>query len=254
MATYRLKRLIVTTCALCCFASYGYATTLLAHLTETQVFVAADSKVIWINEGEARGCKILVARNHIFASTGLLNALGFNVFEVARKAINSEADHSSIVSAYEKEMTALIPSILKQVRSLSVELFDRKFRGQIPFNGLFATAENGALKTSYIAFGIGDKGEISVIRQDCPGSCGDDITEPWFIDLGFNDAVQAELARNPKIWKNLGIPGAMNKLITLQAAATPKDVGGPVSIVTMRSDGKVEWNQAGQCFSFKPGN
>jgi hypothetical protein len=51
----------------------------------------------------------------------------------------------------------------------------------------------------------------------------------------------------PKMWRADGVPAGLDRLIALQSAATPNEVGPPVAILEIDNDGKRVWIKNGMC-------
>jgi hypothetical protein len=64
--------------------------------------------------------------------------------------------------------------------------------------------------------------------------------------FGYHDAVETIGNENRNIWNEKGIPGALRFLIEAQEKATPKHVGGKVSILRIDKNG-AEWIEPGLC-------
>ncbi len=87
---------------------------------------------------------------------------------------------------------------------------------------------------------------IEVVDQSCPGNlcvARNDIISM----MGFHEAAQAELGRNPQIWNEMGIVPALNHLMDIQHNATPTMVAAPVSILKIDKSGALSWLQKGMC-------
>jgi hypothetical protein len=228
------------------FASQVFATTLIVLRTDSQTVVAADSKVVSIEGQEAKRCKILVAPNHFFAAAGIFRQFGeFDSFEIAKRLLSTSASHSEIVASYKDDMLRAIPEAVKKIRSQAPEYFEAKIRDREAFQAVFGSSENGILRVSVIGFTPGDDGSISVREEDCPGHC--EAKQVWFVTLGEHALIDLEVRNNHRIWKSLGVVGAINKLITLETEGLPAFVGGPISIGFLRRDGQAGWHQLGSC-------
>jgi hypothetical protein len=222
------------------------ATALVVLRTDSQILVAADSKTISIEGYGAKRCKILIAPNHIFAAAGIFRQNGaFDAFEIAKRLLSTSASHSEIVTSYKNEMLHVIPDVVQKIKNQTPQYFVAKVRDQEAFQAVFGTSEEGVLKVSVVGFVPSNNGSISVKQKDCPGQC--DTTLAWFASLGAHALIDAEVNSNSHIWKNLGIVGALDRLIALEAEGRPAYVSGPVSIAVLQQNGRFEWKQLGSC-------
>ncbi|TWC00214.1 hypothetical protein FBZ93_1056 [Bradyrhizobium macuxiense] len=227
-------------------ASQAFATTLIVLRTDSQIVVAADSKVVSIQGYEAMRCKILTTPNHFFAAAGIFRQLDeFDSLQIAKRLLSTSASHTEIVTAYKDHMLRVIPAVVKRIKSRVPQYFEAKMRGQEAFQAVFGSSENGVLKVSVIGFVPGDGDSISIREEDCPGHC--QAKQVWFATLGEHALIDDEIRSRHLIWKSLGIVGAINKLITLETEGLPASVGGPISIGFLRPDGQAGWYQRGNC-------
>jgi hypothetical protein len=117
--------------------------------------------------------------------------------------------------------------------------FLRHYENQAALEIVFVTFEDDIphlLLRYFVAHSDKITGTVSVEikRSDSPSA---EFPGSIIVLLGRHEAVVGELSRNPTIWEELGLPGAVRHLIEIEMAAFPDEVGAPIAIAEITKHG-----------------
>lgn len=212
-----------------------HATTIIMVFMPGRVYIAADSKLSSVN-GESNGivCKLHVADNYVWASSGLLHESQrpFDLEQLVPASMGSGSPFPESIDNLEAQLRAVYPQLVDDVSATGASAE----KAQIGI-ALANLQKAGEVSEIYIA-------RSGLQRRDCPSqSCHE--TNGVFT-FGEHKAVDAAMAANRGIWKQMGFVPALNYLIQQQAQATPQFVDDNVAIVEITSAG-AQWLQGGAC-------
>jgi hypothetical protein len=228
-------------------SSASASSLVLVFRTEEASVIAADSKESW-SQGLDGGltCKIHVANDIVWATTGLHRQLNgpFDVWANAESAITMDGSLHAIVSQFESITADELKNLLYWLRAANPENYKEATR--LPYVITSVFIKNDTVKVTY--FLVPDRNapeNVQIVRHECPGA--DCPTGQLEIMMGEHGAIDAEIARYPDVWRNKGLVGAVNYLVGVQSAATPKLVAAPVAVLRIDKSGILTWLQKGTC-------
>lgn len=215
------------------------ATTVIALYTPEGVIIGSDSKIVALNGPDASyGCKIHVAGRFAWASAGLLAETRgpFDLRGIVKAALDGTVSF--------REATGRLK------RFTDARYHD--FRERSIQGGVSAAMAY----TDVLLAGVGADQipHVSVMRfgrtaptTECPSA---KCPEFGFLELGERARID-NILYGPHglvhtIWKSKGVPEAIAYLIAAQERATPKLVGGPISILGIDKSGP-HWIVPGVC-------
>jgi hypothetical protein len=227
----------------------AHANTLVIVLrTEQAIFVAADSKLADTDGGDRLPvCKIHIADQFVWATSGILNdkKRTFDTWATVEAAIKAGGSLSEVIERIDEILTSQLKQLLPGERLTDPRSYDIAVSAGHPITIYFI--QNTDFRMS--DFTLPNKeapARIEVVNQSCPGDlCA--ARSDTISMMGFHEAAQAELARNPQIWDQMGIIPALSRLMDIQHNATPTMVAGPVSILRIDKSGALSWLQKGIC-------
>jgi hypothetical protein len=221
-----------------------HGTSVSALRTPTVIIVGGDSKIVTGN-GDQYGlaCKTKVANNVVYGYSGFLfvPSRQFAAADIVRPILNRKGSLGDRVAAIEKEINPRITELLTELRRGDIVGYD-KLASKTVFAILFATVEDHVPKIMSFWYGpvtasITDPIVMAPTRYSCPGDCPDGS---GYLEIGSRDASDADMAKYPSIFKQLGYVGATRHLIEDEVLDDPTNVGLPITIVRL-SEGKIEW-------------
>lgn len=220
---------------------YGHAsaTTVFAVYTPKAIIIGSDSKIVALNGADTSyGCKIHVAGRFAWASAGLLGETRgpFDLRGIAKAALQGTVSFRKGAQR------------LRRFTDAEYQDFrERSIQEGVPAEMAF---------TDVLLAGVGADQilHISMMRfgrtappTDCPSA---KCPEFGLLELGeharIDDILYGPRGRVHTIWKSKGVPEAIAYLIAAQESATPKLVGGPISILGIDTSGP-HWIVHGAC-------
>lgn len=242
------KKSIFTCCvATSLLSSLCHATSVLALRTDEALFVGADSKVVAINGSETGfGCKVSVSQNYVFSSAGLLKDTRgpFDLHKIVEDSIAANSNFNNVLTTYQNKMLEMLPPALKFLMADVPAYYEKFLRRKHVVESIFGAVEDNVVHLAYRGFVPDDPERVDIVKNDCPGTCSSPL---MLLELGEKGAIDRELDANPQIWKQIGIPNALERLIRLQAVASPEYVSLPAAIVMLPRNGTVQWLSTGMC-------
>jgi hypothetical protein len=246
---------IVWLLAITFWPRFVYATAIIAVWTPETAVIGADSLLGFSRSQKTQFvCKIGETNNIFWAASGIVHtsdqaAVNFNVYRIAADAIKSSRDFDGAVATFERWFIVAAVRDLRWKAQFDPSGFAsaKRFFLQIVFAGLDHNKPRMAIRQ----FNIEPNSSVKAVtvtsigaENTCPSShCGAIL----HVAMGTNDAIVADATGyEPDIWFSLGIVPAVERLLTIQAAATPTIVGGPLAIVEITSSG-VKWPDVGIC-------
>jgi len=243
--------------ALCMFAASADATTILALRTPEAVVLGADSMVIrekimqGDNASAGMACKIGVAGNVFWGESGLLRSgrRNFSVDQIAASSMSTGEPLNIRVTNFEIAIVPELTAILNDLKnSNSPDWFHHKFEDQSALEIVFCAFENGIPRLYQRDFVVKSDPasgiiEIHIDRTDAPSA---KFPESMLAILGRHEAVAREISYNPSLGQQFGLAGVIRHLIETEIAAAPEEVGPPIALIEITSDGP-HWISRGQC-------
>jgi hypothetical protein len=149
-----------------------------------------------------------------------------------------------IVSQFQSDTASQLKILLPWLRAANLESY--KEATKLPYVVTSAFMQKDTVKFTYFLVPEQNAPEnVEVIRHECPGA--DCPTGQLQLMMGEHAAIDMEVARHPDVWKDKGLVGAINYLVGIQSAATPKSVAGPAAILHIDKSGSLSWIQNGKC-------
>ncbi len=246
----------------------GADTAIIAYRTPQFIVIGADSKMTGSKTGETRRfrCKIGQAKNIVWASSGLTKTIGkvpvnFDVNQVAFDAVNSTSDFDDLIARFDSRIMSDLVPLLTFVAVSTPTYFTDRVLNKPAVEIIFAGVDHDQIRASVRYFVVERNSNASTFSDaskfvltpqhvDCPSkNCAS--SEEGSFRLGAQDAIDAELTREPEIWQKLGVVPAIKKLIGLQIVHSPNLVGGPLTIMKISRSG-IDWIEKGACQNPQP--
>jgi hypothetical protein len=238
------------------WASAGFANTaIIAAYSPTLVVIGADSLESTDTTSRWIQCKIGETNKVAWASSGIktrkVAPIQFDADQVASQAVKSSHDFGDIITNFIVRASDALTPLLKWMATSMPDAFAKHALAQCPLQIIFAGIDHDKIRMSAVQFHLESNSNAHAIifaisRYDCPSpKC---LTRPV---LGTYEAINAEFARDPNIWEQLGFISTIKKLLTVEKAARPDIVGGPLSIVQITPDG-ITWPERGACQDKQP--
>jgi hypothetical protein len=234
---------------MCGLASWqARANTLIILLRSEEVsIVAADSKLRFSDgRNPSDVCKIHVDGNFVWTNSGLSsdeNGL-FNIVEIARTAIHASDSLNEVAARFEQEILSRLRPFLVKVKEERPFDYKEVMKSPVVISVLVLRRN----ETRHIDFVVEDSAKpdhIAIRHKQCPGDACTS-SDQYVGMLGIAETANAEIIRNPQIWRQ-GVIETLNYLMKLQSNAAPETVGGPVSILRIDKSGALSWLQKGVC-------
>jgi hypothetical protein len=226
------------------------ATIIVGFRTPTEIVLGADSKIL-IEPGHIpapNACKIARLNERIFiVASGRLSSQTFSVRDLA---IDGFRSHGSVLDKI--QMTeAFIRDRLAIERS-HIGRWQRPLVGIAVTNVAFFGIEGGVPMVRIRQFTTtADVTRIAIVHnRECPPNCDAGMFAVFFGDA--EGVVLRYVVAHPAYFRramdrpNVGLPGAIRKLIKMAIVARPDICGRPISIVRTAIGRPPEWIQRGR--------
>jgi hypothetical protein len=227
----------------------AFATAVMVARTDAATYIAADSLILARDGKPDQWCKIELADDYVFSSSGLLRETKgqLDIRDIVRSAVSLQASFEDAVREIESRLAEALPQMIRDVEAIGGAKADAVGVGRSILQIVVAHPEKGAVRLAFRDLVRSSESypyDVQMDGFDCPGEACADI---HIMALGEHSAIDTEMAANRKMVKTLGAPGALNRLIELQGTATPDEVAAPVAIIEIGNDGKLNWVQKGKC-------
>jgi len=221
-------------------------TTIIIVRNAMQIVLAADSKRHDPRDPSKalEVCKIIRTRSFVFAATGLVEegATGLNVQSLALTVSQTSGKLVEKVRDFEERLTDALLKSFKHIQQNDPNVFNRLPQDFWSVNAIFVGIENVRPVLFERSFKVVWSAEqdikIDIWRRDCPYGINCDRKE-GFSAYGQTDAIRSFLANNPKFWK-VGFVRGARKLVELEIADKPNEVGLPIDIIRVDKMG-INW-------------
>ena len=255
----------MSTWSLCCIVHYprqilclilivsfrilASSTTVSVIRTPRHIVVGADSLVTNEGVGPSYECKISSHGDVFFASAGIREdkQSGFFSVGLAIRAIEHSANVGEAATRFTASATDAFRIALERIRHDAPRYYVNKVKTRPePLQMVFFGMERGIPTYALVYFTATDKSHGHIVvtphLNDCPGhDCPDAKTGRSGRILGEN--VAAKRASDTKsFWRDLSDTEAARKLVAIEEAESPSDVGGEIDVVTLDANG-VHWAQ-----------
>jgi len=234
-----------------CLAGNMTATTVLVYISEREAVIATDSLANRTEGGWRSVCKIgQVSETLLFAEAGIgrTEVPYFDPYEIAQSVGKGISPHQ----AAERYVAAALPGI-RSLWRLNLDRYVQIVRtaGQPRLSGpqsfvFVGLDENRLISFSRADFTSDPTNALEVIVSNRKDRTAGHANTYLFYAFG----VITSLSTNDDINRSIATLGPIATLrhaIEKQESATPRLVGGPISIVRLQRDGSVEWEERGKC-------
>ncbi len=236
------------------FSQLIHASAVVVNRTPKEIVIAADSLMTGMGK-RFQVCKIgTTSRSRItFAVTGFLTEFKdetgtvFSAYAFAEDAISHARSVSDAANRFEGKAISPFLTVVRRTKKKYPK--DYEFLRQYP-NGLqvvFASFEDGSPVFVLSSFIVGDDGgriTASPLRQECPGDACPAGNGGVFLGIDL-DAGKKRL-EDAGFWKGISHVAGVKKLVELEIAEHPQEVGPPISLLTIDADGR-HWIERGEC-------
>ena len=225
------------------------ATTTIMIWSSDTLTIGADSKTSSFDHSKSYStCKVHVTNNVMWTYAGISTILGtkFSMDEFITNAISTSSD---VQTALNKLVVSLTPDLVEVLRSLKADdpvAYLQKREGQAFLEVAASNIESDAIHIrlmQFIPHAVASSGAINLeIKElECPNSyCG----AQTYIALGRHET--ADTINQTDILATLGAQGAIKKMIELEIASYPEEVGLPVVMAEFTRSG-LRWIAKGEC-------
>lgn len=242
------NRQVISVFLLCTGVAIGQ-TSIVAIRTHDTVVIGADSKINRADHSETwNSCKIKSANNVFWGYARILAvpSRSFDVSSIAARAMSGTGTTSERVSNFEEALVPQLTQIMADLKKGDPVWFQANAENQSVVEIVFVAFE---AHVSYMllryfkarSYGLGV--QIETVRKDCPGA---ECKDAGYAAIGHHIAVDAELARNPAIWRKMGLVKAVQYLVQSEMNSYPDVVGPPIAILELTAQGP-HWIQKGKC-------
>lgn len=246
-------------------AAHCAATTIVLIRTPDRLIVGADSLMVnWQNVTGSRAtyaCKLHKEQSIFFAISGMgiaYSGTKFSAEQLIRDAISSSHSIKQAATQFVHDSTVPYALVAKAMRTEDPDGWRliRQYHGEgITLAAIFFGLEQGVPTYVIVGFRVstGSRTKVSADIASCPGrACEDSVNGESAFVLGESGAAYHRIGGGDqvsfsKFRKTNGDLYAVKQLIALEAAAVPREVGGPVHVVTLDAGG-AHWDEtAGIC-------
>lgn len=229
------------------------ATSIIAVWTPNSTYIAADSKMIHYENFDKNWtiCKINAVNNVYWASAGITRdvGVGFSVKQLVDDAMSRDLPLEMKFKTFEEEAKTGLSIEMNGVYKAKPEIFKTNFDHKDVLELVLSGFSNGANYLYFISFAAyfdPISGTVKILlnkETKCP--CEDNAA----FAFGAHLAIDAELRQTPGLLhSSLESGDELKRLIGLEIARSPKDVGPPISVLEIQN-GAPRWIDKGTCTS-----
>ena len=191
-------------------------------------------------------CKIRQLGNIFYAISGSLvsnTKTGFDVDKVIAESFQKDADIADNASRFEKEIQKPLEEALENVKIEHPNYFEQSIYSHDFIQILIAGIENNVpilvVLGITVVSSLHEPVRIETNKYGCQGStCPQEL---FLIAVGKHDVLDRYVYDNPNIW-NTSLINAARRLVELEIADKPEDVGPPVDILFIGLS-QIQWIQ-----------
>lgn len=210
-----------------------------ALYTPEAIVIGSDSKILALNGSDTSyGCKIHVAGRFAWASAGLLAETRgpFDLRGIVKAALDSMVSFRGAA----QRLKRFIDARYQHFR-------ERSIQGGVSAEMAYTDVLLAGVGADQILHVLVMRFGRAAPTTDCPSA---KCPEFGFLELGeharIDDILYGPHGQMHTIWRSKGVPEAIAYLIAAQERATPKLVGGPISILGIDKSGP-HWIVPGTC-------
>ncbi|HUK08524.1 MAG TPA: hypothetical protein VLX09_11700 [Stellaceae bacterium] len=226
------------------------ATSVVLFWTPTTIFMGADSKAVRDDGTVVTVCKIGAANDTYWAMSGILEwpASNFSADKVALDNMSTPLTLKSRLERFESAVKPELLTVLNAVRSERPLDFRNAYQNDPALEVAFADFEDG-IPRAYVRYFVTrvdltrDSVYLDPTRIDFPNR---EVSRSGFAALGRHEAIDALRAANPSFLEAPDVLGTIRRLIEIEIAAVPTEVGPPIALVEIDKEG-AHWKSKGAC-------
>jgi len=231
-------------------------TTVVIVRSPEEIVIAADSKRSDPADPtrHREECKIIRLQSFVYVTTGLVEEenTGLNVPLLAIEVSKTNQKLSRKVEELEQRVSDDLLKTHGEIRLNNPRLYERVSESISGTNIIIAGLESGVPRLFERMFNIvwtrNTDVEVRIWKRDCPNGINCD-REEGFSAYGQTDAIRLFLANKATFWEAGFVEGA-RKLVELEIADKPEQVGPPIDIVRIDKRGSHWIQRKAQCPEF----
>jgi hypothetical protein len=231
--------------------THSVATTVLVFISPQEAVIAADSLSTPLDGGpQQMVCKIAQVSDHmLFAVTGASTMLfTLNPYDLAKGIGSHSRNPHEAAKKYADDAWYPLQKYWKQSRTQYVELNppgtpEPDGPQSFIFVGLNKVGLISGSEDEFVEFSV----MVPILRRAVEPV---DLTPKGHQGIVYSHGMVENLPSGDQMnrWIDVdGAPAAFQRAIEMQSKATPKFVGGKISIVRLRRDGSINWINRGEC-------
>ena len=230
---------------LCACPNSGFGSSVIFLLEQKLIAVGADSKTYSV-DGADHGnvCKLFVAPSGIvFAHAGIMNGQdGTRFIELAETVLKDARTISEAADRFESIMRPRLQREASALRNALPDFYAEEVEDKPWYQVAFAhLAESGPQIVARTFEPITSRGRVIINVQ--PFECLDGCAQSK-LGLGHFENIDEAFASGQRLPDTA--EGRIRYLIGLEIIAAPRQVGPPISILTLKDTG-VTWVDHGEC-------
>jgi len=233
------------------FPIHVAATTVLVFVSPQEAVIATDSLSNRMEGGQRFVCKVAQVSEHmLFVATGTGSTENphFNPYELARiNSMNGRSPREAAIK-YSSEALPTLQTIWRLNRSRYFDIGAiNSTRPTGPQDFLFiGLNQNGLISASGSSFVEDPESPPRLRVNEIHEFAGEHAEDIFLYKSGVVESLPSDKEINRWIW-TIGATAGLKRAIEIQIKATPKLVGGKISVVRLRRDGSISWVEQGIC-------
>jgi hypothetical protein len=236
----------LTTIAVLLLSLPAWATTVVALIDKRhhRVVLADDSMLMHPDGTSWAGCKLIVKPACAFAMAGFLDQPSpyFHLQDLGEAACQLQGTLKDQADGFLEIAKDPVTSIAQYLHDNEPQFYSDAFsKNGGEFSVVVFVGEEKGKPVAYArGFKVAADGSVSILSNDITG------TGAAGFFAGVTDHIAIYLKENPH-WDRMDTVSLVRKLVDLEIAAHPDEVGPPVSILTVDRKGKQKWIDQGVC-------
>ena len=224
-----------------------WATTVIALIDKRhhRVVLAADSLISrYYGKTTSQDCKVIVKSDCAYAMAGFLDKPDpyFHLPDLGDAACQLQGTLKDQADGFLEIARDPVTSIAQYLHDNEPQFYSDTFSkngGEFAFV-VFVGTEHGKPVAYARGFKVASDGSASAVSNDITGTGASGFF------AGVTDHIADYLKANPN-WAHMDTVSLARKLVGLEIAAHPDEVGPPISILTVDRKGKQQWIDQGIC-------
>lgn len=247
--TLNMKRFLIALILLPLLTSQGFATSIVAVRSPTEIVVAADSMERWAGDQRAPTtvCKIRQFGHWFFAFAGVSQDINvkFKVIDIASQASKEAGNVRMAADNFERAILKALPPVLENAARVFPDFYTQHIDAKDALSAIFFGFEGGVAHLHLrlfipTGFQIG-LGTIKNIRVDY----GEEKPGISYLLLGVSEFTNQFTYRNPDFFLKTSFADAARWLVEMEIVSAPQSAGPPVDVVRITGEG-AQWIQKKQ--------